>query len=331
MSAIDGTRGLLDTPAEGRFDRIARLARERFQASISVLVLVDGDRAWFKAAEGVDVTEVPRREFPGIEAVDTGLPIVARDTLLDPRFVGHPWVSGGPRIRFAALQPIRTADGAVAGTLGVFGPRPREAGAADLLDLEGLAALAERELRERPWSATQRDLVDRLEPAARRSLVDPPTRLWNHTAIEFLFWREVAVARRCRGSAGVMLARIETPSHASLATAAACARMAVRPEDELGRWNGDTLLGVLPGLAVAGSTRVAERVRACIAEFVPGASVAIGVAAADGREKDRMGALWDAALALQRARNAGRGVSAVPPVIGTAARELEAARFARVC
>ncbi len=49
--------GLLDTPAEERFDRIVRMAARMFQVPISLVSLLDESRQWFKARVGLDTHE----------------------------------------------------------------------------------------------------------------------------------------------------------------------------------------------------------------------------------------------------------------------------------
>ncbi|HET9076768.1 MAG TPA: GAF domain-containing protein, partial [Acidimicrobiales bacterium] len=52
--------GLLDTPAEERFDRITRMAQRLFDAPIALISLVDEHRQWFKSRQGLEATETPR-------------------------------------------------------------------------------------------------------------------------------------------------------------------------------------------------------------------------------------------------------------------------------
>ena len=52
LQAVKDT-GLLDTPAEGRFDRITRIARRVTRVPIATITLVDKDRQWFKSALGL--------------------------------------------------------------------------------------------------------------------------------------------------------------------------------------------------------------------------------------------------------------------------------------
>lgn len=55
------TLQLLGTPAERRFDRLARLAAHLLDAPIALISLVDEDKLWFKAHFGMDVCEAPRK------------------------------------------------------------------------------------------------------------------------------------------------------------------------------------------------------------------------------------------------------------------------------
>ena len=52
---IEGLRatGLLDAPAEERFDRLTRLARRPLRTPVALVSLVDADRQFFLSAEGL--------------------------------------------------------------------------------------------------------------------------------------------------------------------------------------------------------------------------------------------------------------------------------------
>ncbi|MFN2450423.1 MAG: hypothetical protein ABR508_11660, partial [Candidatus Baltobacteraceae bacterium] len=51
QSRLDAVRryDILDTPPDGSFDRIAKLAAEIFDVPIALVTIVDHDRIWFKA------------------------------------------------------------------------------------------------------------------------------------------------------------------------------------------------------------------------------------------------------------------------------------------
>src|SRR5258708_3114652 len=51
---------ILDTPADGAFDRITALAARVFQVPTAVVSIVDSDRIWFKSRYGLDLPQVPR-------------------------------------------------------------------------------------------------------------------------------------------------------------------------------------------------------------------------------------------------------------------------------
>src|SRR3954454_14104627 len=55
---------ILDTPPDGAFDRVTRIAARMFGVPISIVSIVDADRIWFKSHHGLDVEEIPRS--PGL-------------------------------------------------------------------------------------------------------------------------------------------------------------------------------------------------------------------------------------------------------------------------
>ncbi len=165
--------GLLDTPPEERFDRIARLAARTLEAPMALVSLVDADRQWFKACVGVDLRETPRSMSFCAHALRLSEPLVVEDARRDARFAANPLVTGPLSIRFYAGHPIRAAGGAPLGTLCVLDTSPRRLDDEQLgvlRDLAGLveleinagelgAALAARQESERQLQAEQRALA----------------------------------------------------------------------------------------------------------------------------------------------------------------------------
>ena len=137
---------VLDTPREERFDRICRLACAHFKVPVALVSLVDADRQWFKAAQGLDVAQTPRDvSFCG-HAILTPEALVVEDAAADERFCDNPLVAAGPGIRFYAGQPLAAPDGSLVGTLCVIDRVPRKFGAAERESLRDLARMVEREL-----------------------------------------------------------------------------------------------------------------------------------------------------------------------------------------
>ncbi|KFA91359.1 ATP-binding protein [Archangium violaceum] len=138
--------GLLDTPAEERFDRIVRMAARTFRVPITLVSLVDGSRQWFKARVGLDAASTARSiSFCG-HAILTPDTFVVRDALEDQRFADNPLVTGEPHVRFYAGHPLHAPDGSPVGTLCLIDRRARDFSAEERQQLEDLASWVELEL-----------------------------------------------------------------------------------------------------------------------------------------------------------------------------------------
>jgi len=135
--------GVLDTPAEAMFDRIAKLASIVCDTPIALVSLVDDDRQWFKANWGLEgVDETPRSIAFCDKAIASDGVFVVEDAQQDPRFAANPLVVGSPNIRFYAGAPVRMPDGSAVGTVCVISRVPRsltESQRTILTELSGLA------------------------------------------------------------------------------------------------------------------------------------------------------------------------------------------------
>ena len=155
--------GLLDTPAEERFDRITRMAQRLFDVPIALVSLVDEDRQWFKSRQGLEIKETPRAFSFCAHAIEGEVAFQVADAGADMRFSENPLVLGDPHIRFYAGCPIAAPDGSKLGTLCVIDRQPRllsESAVAVLRDLadmvEGEVALAHTALTDDLTGLTNR-------------------------------------------------------------------------------------------------------------------------------------------------------------------------------
>ena len=140
---------ILDTPPDGAFDRITRLAARIFDAPISIVSVVDQDRIWFKSHHGLDVEEIPRGPGLCASAILDNKPWVLTDAKYDPRSLANPLVAGEFGLRFYAGVPLRTRDGFNLGTLCVIDHEPREVEQAEIDQLSALAGVVMDELELR--------------------------------------------------------------------------------------------------------------------------------------------------------------------------------------
>lgn len=118
--------GILDTPVEGAFEDITRIASLVCKTPIAVVNLIDDHRQWFKSEVGLGVREMPLDTSFCAHALLQNDFMEIPDAQLDPRFNRNPLVTGGPRLRFYAGALIRTAEGHALGTVCVLDTHPRE-------------------------------------------------------------------------------------------------------------------------------------------------------------------------------------------------------------
>jgi GAF domain-containing protein len=141
---------VLDTPADGAFDRITRLAGLVLEMPIAIVSLVDHDRIWFKSTHGLDGVEQIDRE-PGLcaSAILSDETWIVEDARIDPRALANPLVAGEFGLRFYAGSSLRTGDGYNLGTLCVIDKEPRRLTEDQVRILDDLAALVVDELELR--------------------------------------------------------------------------------------------------------------------------------------------------------------------------------------
>jgi len=141
---------VLDTPPDGAFDRITRLASTILETPISIVSLVDHDRIWFKSTAGLEGVQQIARE-PGLcaSAILGDEVWLVEDAKVDPRALANPLVAGEFGLRFYAGSPLRTHDGYNLGTLCVIDRQPRRLEDRQLKVLDDLAALVVDELELR--------------------------------------------------------------------------------------------------------------------------------------------------------------------------------------
>ncbi|MGC4060459.1 MAG: sensor domain-containing diguanylate cyclase [Aquabacterium sp.] len=178
---------IVNTPPEAEFDALARLAASVCHAPVATLSLVDADRVWFKASQGVALPHVARNDAPEAHAIAVPHEVlVVTDMRLDTRFAHNPLVTKAPQLRFHASAVIADEKGLPLGCLSVADTRVRSLDAAQRQSLKDLATLAAMSLSNR---ARGREL-------SRMAKTDPLTGLSNR--IQFQLALEVELAHAMR-------------------------------------------------------------------------------------------------------------------------------------
>ena len=116
---------ILDTPPDGSFDRITKLAAKLLDVPIAIVTLVDTDRIWFKSRYGLDVQQIGRDPGLCASAILSDDLYEVDDALTDPRTLANPLVASEFGLRFYAAVPLKVRDGYNLGTLCVIDKQPR--------------------------------------------------------------------------------------------------------------------------------------------------------------------------------------------------------------
>ncbi len=130
---------ILDTPPDGSFDRITRLAATLLDAPIAIATLVDTDRIWFKSRYGLDVQQIDRAPGLCASAILSDSFYEVNDAPSDPRTLANPPVASEFGLRFYAAVPLKVKDGYNLGTLCVIDKKPRKLKPKEVETLQYLA------------------------------------------------------------------------------------------------------------------------------------------------------------------------------------------------
>lgn len=141
---------LVDQPVEEAYARIAFVAATLFGTPIATVSLVEQDRVWLAACQGLTgVREIGREPGLCASVIAQDDVYVINNAAVDPRTLAHPLVRGELGLRFYAAAPIRTVDGHRLGTVNVIDSVPREASPRQLESLRHLASIVADELELR--------------------------------------------------------------------------------------------------------------------------------------------------------------------------------------
>jgi serine/threonine protein kinase len=139
MSALRSA--YMDSVSDDALDRVTALAARLFNAPISLVSVVDEDRTWLKSHFGAEVEQIVREVDLAASTTVFTEPVIIEDALLDDQAKNSPLVTGALALRFFIGVPLRSQDGTAIGALSVLDSKPHRVTAAEVANLEDLAAL----------------------------------------------------------------------------------------------------------------------------------------------------------------------------------------------
>lgn len=117
---------ILDTPPDGSFDQLTKLAAKLLDVPIALISLVDTDRIWFKSRFGLDVSQIDRDPGLCASVILSDKIYLVEDALTDIRTLANPLVAGKFGLRFYAAIPLKVREGYNLGTFCVIDKKPRK-------------------------------------------------------------------------------------------------------------------------------------------------------------------------------------------------------------
>lgn len=227
---------ILDTLPEQDFDAIIKIASEICHTPISLISIVDKDRQWFKAKNGLEVDETPRDvSFCAHAILQPDVPMVINDAREDNRFFDNPLTVGAPNVIFYAGVPLVTPEGYPLGTLCVIDNQPKTLTEEQLVALRALASqvMGQFELRKKALELER--ISDDLERKNRE--------LWEAK-------EELEEALKAKSTfLSMMSHEIRTPLHAILGNINLLLEESPRPDQEAPlsvlKFTGETLLSII--------------------------------------------------------------------------------------
>jgi signal transduction histidine kinase len=155
---------ILDTPYEEEFNQLVELASKICNTPISTISLIDKERQWLKAHQGIDFRETPLEDSFCAYAITTNTSFYeVTDTFTNSTFNNHPLVKGEPNIRYYAGVPLTTKKGIKLGTLCVIDKKPNKLSDLQIFALNTLAQQAMKLIESKLLSKELTEIKKRQE------------------------------------------------------------------------------------------------------------------------------------------------------------------------
>lgn len=138
---------ILDTEDDPIYDLLCNLAANIMETPSALIVFIDEDRAWAKAAVGSTTRESPREHaFCAHTILVPTETLIVENATLDERFSENPFVVEDPKIRFYIGAPLVTAENEAIGTICAYDSVPKFPTTAQIAGLQNLSKLIMKQL-----------------------------------------------------------------------------------------------------------------------------------------------------------------------------------------
>lgn len=265
---------ILDTPADGSFDRITSIASRIFDTPIAIASLVDTDRIWFKSHHGLDVQQIDREPGLCASAILNDCAYIVNDARYDARTLANPLVAGDFGLQFYCAVPLKTREGLNLGTLCVIDFKPRQVSEEQIAMLTDLAQIIVEQMEMR-LSAKRVDelntaLKDTQDELRFQATHDALTEIANRRAIMDFLDVSLLQSQNVGGSMAVMIFDIDFFKHVNdtyghhagdlvIKEVSKRLRDKCRATDSVGRMGGEEFLVVMSACDIEQAEQAAQR------------------------------------------------------------------------
>ena len=336
---------VLDTQPEASFDDLVRIAAAICAVPSASVSLIDADRQWFKARQGIEDSETARDvSFCGHAILDPQNLMIVADAADDVRFQDNPFVTQEDGIRFYAGAPLLSREGHAVGTLCVFDNKPKQLlpfqkealhalsrQVSQLLELRRVSRELNLQLRERDWYEQQlhryqSELESRNADLAEQTRTDPLTGLPNRRA--FAAALQVAMEKSLAGGQRLSVAVLDIDhfktindlhGHAEgdqvLVAMADMLKAQFAGRGMAARYGGEEFVMLLPDSTLDEARLQCEFVRQAVSLLPIGLPISVSIGVAEFRRHDDTteGVFRRADEALYAAKRGGRDRVSVAP------------------
>ncbi len=250
--------GLSTHNIERSFENVIELIKLATDMPVCLFSIVEGERQFFKAKRGIEISETPRDIAICAHAIQQDNPdkiFVIENAEEDGRFRFNPLVTGPMHLRFYAGIAVHAFGNIPVGTLCVIDEKPRK-----MTDKIAQTLINARDLAETILSARSEAIRDHL------------TGLFNRKFFDECFQREWRRAYRESVPVTVMLADIDhfkayndhyghQAGDDCLVQVASILKQCVhRSGDMVARYGGEEFVFVLPSTDIDGAAKLSKRI-----------------------------------------------------------------------